>query len=239
MAPNPTLDSTQNQTSRSARNQARISTRNAKPKLVGLAGGLLACLTLAAGIAGCRVQVDKGANGEQKKVQVDTPFGGIHVNTDQTSAADLGLPTYPGANIVNDKDNEKSADIHMGFGEWELRVKIVNFSTPDSQDKVLAFYKNALTRYGDVITCKGTTPVGTPTVTSEGLTCEDDKNNTSTVQIDRDDYGSGESSLELKAGSKRHQHIVAFQSSAHGETRFALVALDLPAVAVNGSGKSD
>ena len=66
----------------------------------------------------------------------------------------------------------------MGFGEWELRVKVVNFSTPDSQDKVLAFYKNALTRYGDVITCQGTTPVGTPTETSEGLTCADDKNAT-------------------------------------------------------------
>jgi hypothetical protein len=71
------------------------------------------------------------------------------------------------------------------------------------------------------------------------LTCADDKNNTSTVQIDRGDYGSGEKSLELKAGSKRHQHIVGFNSSASGQTRFALVALDLPAVAVNGSGKSD
>src|SRR5271154_3013770 len=123
MASNPTLVSTQNPAHKSAPNSpskhAQHSTRNAMPKLVGLACGLLACLTLAAGIAGCRVQVDKGANGEQKKVQVDTPFGGIHVNTDQTSAADLGLPTYPGANIVNDKDNEKSADIHMGFGEWE------------------------------------------------------------------------------------------------------------------------
>src|SRR5580704_2868939 len=158
MAPNPTLDSTQNPTPRSARNPARISTRSAMLNMSGMLAGLLACLALAAGIAGCRVQVDKGANGEQKKVQVDTPFGGIHVNTDQTSAADLGLPTYPGANIVNDKDNEKSADIHMGFGEWELRVKVVNFSTPDSQDKVLAFYKNALNRYGDVITCQGTTP---------------------------------------------------------------------------------
>jgi hypothetical protein len=207
------------------------------PNLIELAGGLLACLTLAAGVAGCRVQVDKGGNGEQKKVQVDTPFGGIHVNTDQTSAADLGLPTYPGANIVKDKDNDKSADIHLGFGEWELRVKVVNFSTPDSQDKVVAFYKNALTRYGDVITCQGNTPVGTPAVTSEGLTCADDKDNTSTVQIDRGDYGSGENGLELKAGSKRHQHIVGFQGSASGETRFALVALDLPAGAVGG--KSD
>ena len=238
MAPNPTLDPTQNPTPRSARTPARFSARNAKPNLAGLAGGLLACLTLAAGIAGCRVQVDKGANGEQKKVQVDTPFGGIHVNTDQTSAADLGLPTYPGANIVNDKDNEQSADIHMGFGEWELRVKVVNFSTPDSQDKVLAFYKNALTRYGDVITCQGTTPVGTPTETSEGLTCADDKNNTSTVQIDRGDYGSGEKSLELKAGSKRHQHILAFKSTSVG-TKFSLVELQLPEGLDGDESKSD
>ena len=84
--------------------------------------GLFACLALAAGVAGCRVHVEKGANGEDKNVQVDTPFGGIHVNTDQTTAADLGLPVYPGAQIAQDKENDKSADVHMGFGEWELRV---------------------------------------------------------------------------------------------------------------------
>ena len=90
-----------------------------------------------------------------------------------------------------------------------------------------------------MITCQGNTPVGTPTSTSEGLTCANDKDNTTTVQIDRGDYGTGKDSLELKAGSKRHQHIVGFESSAPGQTRFALVALDLPAEAVGGSGKSD
>ena len=218
---------------------ARNSTRSAMLNAGGMAGGLFACLLLAAGIAGCRVNVDKGPNGEDKKVQIDTPFGGIHVNTDQTSAADLGLPVYPGADIVKDKDNDKSADIHMGFGEWELRVKVVNYSTIDSQEKVVAFYKKALTRYGDVIACQGNTPVGTPTVTSEGLTCADDKDNNTTVQIDRKDYGTGDDSFELKAGSKRHQHIVGFQSSAPGQTRFALVALDLPAGITGDSGKSD
>jgi len=208
-------------------------------KIGGLAGGTIACLLSVAGIAGCRVNVDKGPNGEDKKVQIDTPFGGIHVNTDQTSAADLGLPVYPGADIVKDKDNDKSADIHMGFGEWELRVKVVNYSASDGQDKVVAFYKKALTRYGDVIACQGNTPVGTPTVTSEGLTCADDKNNTTTVQIDRKDYGTSDDSFELKAGSKRHQHIVGFQSSAPGQTRFALVALDLPAGVAGDSGKSE
>jgi hypothetical protein len=229
----------------SARDSTENSTRNATHKASGLVAsltaGLASCALLAAGIAGCRVQVDKGANGEDKKVQVDTPFGGIHVNTDQTSAADLGLPAYPGANIVKDKDNDKSADIHMGFGEWELRVKVVNYSTPDSKDKVVAFYKDALKRYGDVISCQGHTPVGTPTATSEGLTCADEGG--ANVKIDTGDHNHGydmdQEGFQLKAGSKRHQHIVGFESSTPGETRFALVALDLPAGATGDSGNSD
>ena len=205
------------------------------------AAGLFACLALAAGVAGCRIHVEKSANGEDKNVQVDTPFGGIHVNTDQTTAADLGLPVYPGAEIVKDKENDKSADIHMGFGEWELRVKVVNYSSPDSQDKVTAFYKKALGRYGDVIACESNAPVGTPTQTSEGLTCADDSG--AHVQVndhgDNHGYHSGLSGFELKAGSKHHQHIVGFESSAPGKTRFALVALDLPSGTGEGSGKSD
>src|SRR5450631_2004947 len=112
--------------------------------------GLVASLALGAGIAGCRVHVDKGQNGEDKNVQVDTPFGGVHVNTDQTSAADLGLPVYPGAETVNSDDKHKSADVHLGFGEWELRVKVVSYATGDTQDQVLSFYKKALGRYGYV-----------------------------------------------------------------------------------------
>jgi hypothetical protein len=205
------------------------------------AAGLLACLALAAGVAGCRIHVDKGANGEEKNVQVDTPFGGVHVNTDQTTAADLGLAAYPGATLVKDKDGDDhdSADVHMGFGEWELRVRVVSYETPDQQDQVVAFYKKALGRYGDVITCQGNTPVGKPTATSDGLTCADDKSNTSTVQVDRHDYGTGEDSMELKAGSKRHQHIVGFQAPDNGETRFALVALDLPSIATDNPNKSN
>lgn len=204
------------------------------------AAGLFACLALAAGLTGCRVHVDKGANGEDKDVRVDTPFGGIHVNTDQTTAADLGLPVYPGAQVAPDKDNDKSADIHMGFGEWELRVKVVNYTTADNEDKVVAFYKKALDRFGDVITCQDNHPVGTPTATTEGLTCSE---NGSNVQINEHGqnfgYQSGHNSFELKAGSKRHQHIVGFESSEPGQTRFALVAVDLPSGMEGNSGKSD
>ena len=203
-------------------------------KFQKLAGAAVLGIGLAV-LAGCSVHVDKDANGKQKKVQIDTPFGGVHVNTDQTSASDLGLPIYPGAQPVTDDDKHKSADVHLGFGEWQLRVKVVSYSSPDSREKVAAFYKNALTRFGDVITCNGNSPVGTPTVTREGLTCEDNEKN-GKVQLDDHDF---KQDFQLKAGSKRHQHIVGFEDSKGGRTRFALVALDLPGNLGNDDGKTE
>jgi hypothetical protein len=194
--------------------------------------------TLALGVSGCRVHVDKDANGQEKTVQVDTPFGGVHVNTDQITAADLGLPVYPSANIVKDKDNNKSADVHMGFGEWQLRVRVVSYETADSRDQVVAFYKKALARYGDVLTCQGNAPVGTPAVTAEGLSCSDEGKHTKFKFNDKDNGVDLSDKLNLKAGSKRHQHIVGFEDSGKDRTRFALVALDLPA-GVENSGTSD
>lgn len=190
---------------------------------------------LPAALAGCRVHVDKDSNGQEKTVQVDTPFGGVHVNTDQTSATDLGLPAYPGAQMVKDKDNNQSADVHMGFGEWQLRVRAVSYETADSRDKVVAFYKKALARYGDVLTCQGNAPVGTPTVTAEGLSCSDEGKQAKFKFNNKENGVDLNGKLNLKAGSKRHQHIVGFEDTTTGRTRFAMVALDLPA----GVEKSD
>lgn len=192
---------------------------------------------LVGGVSGCRVQVDKDRNGEEKRVQVDTPFGGVHVNTDQTSAADLGLPAYPGAEVVKDDNQHQSADVHLGFGQWELRVRAVSYASADAQDKVVAFYKKALGRYGDVLTCRNHEPVGSPKVTGEGLTCEDSQKGAK-VEINgyKNGFG-GDTGMELKAGSKRHQHVVGFEEPKNGKTRFTLVSLDLPAE--SGNGKSD
>ncbi len=181
-------------------------------------------------LAGCRVHVDKNSQGQEKTVQVDTPFGGVHVNTDAVSAADLGLPIYPGAQAISKDGKHKSADVHMGFGQWELRVKAASFSTADSEDKVTEFYRKALGHYGDVIACNDNKPVGTPAATSDGLSCASDGHANVNVNTDGGNYGyqPGHSGFQLKAGSKRHQHIVGFQGSHPGETRFELVALDLP-----------
>ena len=196
---------------------------------------LLVGLALTPWTTGCRVHVDKDANGQEKNVQVDTPFGGVHVDTNDLTASDLGLPIYPGSDIVKDKEGNKSADVHMGFGEWQLRVRAVSYSSADPQDKVVAFYKKALQRYGDVLTCHGDAPVGTPTATSEGLTCNDSGHHAQFKFNGRDNGIDLSGELQLKAGSKRHQHIVALETPVDGKTRFGLVALDLPA-GVDSSG---
>ena len=46
----------------------------------------------------------------------------------------------------NDKDSN-SADINMSFGGFHLGVKAAGFQTPDSQDKVVAFYKSSLSGF--------------------------------------------------------------------------------------------
>lgn len=181
------------------------------------------------GLAGCRVNVDKNSHGEDKHVRIDTPFGGIHVNTDQTSAADIGLPIYPGATPVNDDGDNQSADVHMGFGQWQLRVKAAHYFSSDSCDKVESFYQNAMKRYGNVLTCQGGQPVAAPTKTAEGLTCQDNgRSGSGDHGIARIDTSSH--ALILKAGSPHHQHVVTLdrQKSDRSGTNFGLVVLDLP-----------
>ncbi len=70
-------------------------------------------------------------------------------------------------------------------------------------------------------------------MTHEGLTCSDNDKN-GKVKFDEGDFRQD---FQLKAGSKRHQHIVGFEDSKGSRTRFALVALDLPANIGNDDDK--
>jgi hypothetical protein len=185
------------------------------------AAGLLAAV-------GCHVQSDK--RGDGKNVNISTPFGGLHVRTnDESVLENIGLAAYPGATPVKKNKDEDSADVDMHFGSFQLRVKAANYHTDDPLEKVEAFYRNDMKRYGDVITCQGHEPVGEPTKTMAGLTCEDNPHRRITVS-----ENDGKAALHLKAGSRNHQHIVGLEPD-HGGTRFALVVLDLPSATSDDS----
>jgi hypothetical protein len=190
--------------------------------------GLSLLAVVLSGAAGCKVQVDKSSNGEGDNVKIATPFGGISVNKDQTSPAELGLPAYPGSVLETAGDGNRSAKVDLGFGSWKLRVKMAHYSTADSRDQVLDFYRKALSEYGGVIECAGDKPVGMPVTTGEGLSCDSDHSDHSDGAhgSPHSNYHSGD--LELKAGSPRHQHIVVLHGGSTSATHFSLIALDLP-----------
>jgi hypothetical protein len=167
-------------------------------------------------------------------VKIATPFGGMSVKTNDAVVLEgIGLPAYPGAVLVkkdkeNGKHDEGAADVNLSFGSFQLRVKAAGYRSTDSPEAVRAFYRKALGRYGDVIECQDNKPLGTPTHTAEGLTCDNSKENH--LSLDTKDVTDGSDptrKIELKAGSKLHQHIVSIDPDGNG-TKFGLVVLDLP-----------
>ena len=196
---------------------------------------MLALLVLATtAIGGCRVEEHK--DGDNKDVSVATPFGGVKVKTNDAAGVEgIGLPVYPGAELVKKKDKDNgSADVNLSFGKFQLRVKAASYRTPDTPEQVNSFYRDALKRYGSVIQCNHDQPVGTPTHTEEGLTCSDNDKK----HADADTSSSSSGKIELKAGSKQHQHIVSIEPENSG-TKFGLVALDLPMGFSGSGGDSD
>ena len=122
-------------------------------------------------MSGCRIESDK--HGDNDNVKIATPFGGMSVKTNDAAVVEgLGLQVYPGAELVKKDKNNGAADVNMSFGSFQLRVKAASYRTTDSPDQVTTFYRKALGRFGDVIQCQNNKPVGSPTQTTEGLTCE-------------------------------------------------------------------
>jgi hypothetical protein len=95
------------------------------------------------------MQVSDAAGGK-KAFSLLTPIGSIDVHH-QVDPESLGLPIYPGATPVKDKD---SANVNLGFGsEASVRVLAAKFETTDTLENVKAFYRsrlgNAVTKFKD------------------------------------------------------------------------------------------
>ena len=177
---------------------------------------LLKTFTLISALAAftaCSINVKKNDNGDDKKVDIDTPFGGIHVSKG-ADVRDTGLAVYPGAHLKpkDDSDDEKSANVNISTSSFGLRVVALDYQTNDAPDKVVNFYKNELKKFGNVLEChthgRGSYSATNPDKgDSEELKCEGDNNG---------------KTIELKAGTKSNQHIVAVDPQSKGSD-FALV----------------
>lgn len=172
--------------------------------LLGIASAAIVLL------AACSINVKKEKNGQDKQVDIRTPIAGIHVSKD-VNAEDVGIALYPGATLrAKDNGEDKSANVNLsGFG-FGLKVVALEYESKDAPEKVVAFYKDQLKRYGDVLVCHTAGLNVNAGVhkhsDSNELACEGDSGH----------------DVELKVGTKDNQHIVAVEPSGSG-SNFSLV----------------
>jgi hypothetical protein len=178
-----------------------------KHRLIGVASVVVAILLVSA----CSINVKKEKNGDDKQVDINTPMGGIHVSK-EVNPEDVGIAVYPGATLKEKGNGEdKSANVNLSSFGFGLKVVALEYESKDSPDKVVAYYKNQLKKYGDVLVCHTTgmklnAGIRKQEESSHELTCE----------------GGGGHNIELKVGTQENQHIVAIEPSGSG-SNFSLV----------------
>jgi hypothetical protein len=145
------------------------------------------------------------ARQEPEKDGVGIEFSG------KASSKDVGLPIYPGSTPHKDDANDSQA-VRMGLwgGGSGFKLAVVKMDSTDSPEKVAAFYKKALAKYGKVLDCTHAPASSDSDKNSNELTCGDDK--------------PEPGGILFKSGTKEKQHIVSVKPNGSG-SRYDLVAL--------------
>ena len=183
----------------------RIPKKRTVETRLAIALAFMVCLTVLA----CSVNVKKDSSGEEKKVDIETPIGSIHVDKG-ADVRDTGLAVYPGARVKpkQSSNDDKDANVDLSFLGYGLKVVAIEYQSGDAPDKVIAYYKDQLKKYGNVLECHttGHNVQMNPKDDSKELTC---------------DSHSGKT-VELKVGTQENQHVVAVDPDGTGSS-FALV----------------
>jgi len=153
---------------------------------------------LLAGLSGCKVQ--KQGEGANKKVDIETPVGSLHVNT-QVDPKDTGLDVYPGATPAGDEEKKHAATVAIDSSLFGAKVVAIKYHSDDPPDKLLDFYRKQLKAYGDVTECHGSV-----SFVHGRMICKDGS---------RDE-------TNLVSGTEDHHRVVSVKRDGSG-SRFALV----------------
>lgn len=180
----------------------------AKIGAVGFGVMLLALLSA------CSISTQKESNGEDKKVDIKTPFAEIHVGSD-TTAQDAGFALYPGARPKQEDNDKNRANIQIGGKNFGLKVIAVTYLTDDPPRKVIDFYRKDLAKFGKVLECP------------KGLK---ENHGDHQSQLSCDDSGNTEAGkMDLAVGVPEKQHLVSVKPNGTGtefSTVFVLVKSD-------------
>ncbi|HVP42354.1 MAG TPA: hypothetical protein VMS96_02920 [Terriglobales bacterium] len=161
-------------------------------------------------LSACSIQSKKSEEKKGDKVDIDSPIGSMHVATNEhVKAPDTGLPIYPGAREAapEEHDNTSKANVNLGFAGFGLKVVAAKYESDDSADKLKDFYRKALSKYGEVVECRGDLDLDYGK-DGKSVKCESSKS-------EPDKY-------EMGVGKGDAQHVVSIRPRGKA-TQFALI----------------
>jgi hypothetical protein len=163
------------------------------------------------GLSGCSISTRHDSqSGQDKDVDIKTPLGSLSVHKGANDPKETGLALYPGAQVKKDFEGEGSANVNISSPFLGVKVVALKYKSDDAPEKVLAFYRRDMARYGKVLDCSG------------GFTMRY-RHQDQDAPVTCDDRGTGhEYTQELKVGTENNQRIVAIKPSGSG-SEFALV----------------
>lgn len=134
------------------------------------------------------------------------------------SAAQTGLPVYPGAQPLRDKDDDSAgASVGLWGGAFGFQLHALKLQSRDPVPAVAAFYREALSREGALMDCSQPQPEP-----ARGP----DSNKDSLLRCGSDKPAPG--GQLFKVGTPKRVRIVTLEPSAGG-TRIQLVRVELRA----------
>jgi hypothetical protein len=154
-------------------------------------------------------------SGKDKNVDVRSPVGDLHVGKD-ADAQKAGLPLYPGARPQS-TENDDPVNLALSTEKFGMKLIVAKYETNDAAEKVLAFYREKMKKYGKVLECHSSEDKG-------GFHHDDDdKSGDQPVKCEGNNSGPVR---ELKVGTEDNQHIVALEDPKDGKaTPFVIVYL--------------
>jgi hypothetical protein len=160
-------------------------------------------------------QADSGSDKNDKPLDVRSSVGDLHVGKD-ADAKLAGLPLYPGARPKNDA-NHDPLNVGISTESFGMKLVVAKYQSDDPADKILAFYRDKMKKYGKVLECHNTKDDSG----SHAGSNDSDQDRNKPLQCEGDNSGPVR---ELKVGTEGNAHVVAIEDNDGAKgTAFSIV----------------
>jgi hypothetical protein len=163
----------------------------------------------------CTIAFAQKSDNHNDNFDVQSSVGDLHLGSDG-DAKKAGLPLYPGARLkADDDENSSRANLSLLTEAFGFKLVVAKYESEDAPDKIIAFYRDKLKKYGKVLECHSQKHGG-------GIEVNDDDKDSSKGKELKCDENSGPVT-EFKVGTEDDQHVVAIEPRAGKGATLSLV----------------